>query len=826
MTRNSLLNRLVPMTTLDRFIISEVASPTALGFVAYTFFLLMRPIFSLVEQVFVRGLSWHDAFLLFLNGVPLVVVLSIPMSFLFGVLIAMGRLNSDNEIIAIQAGGISVLRLLRPIVVLSLFFAGVNGYLTVVVMPNSNARLRELKIELFTSARTLGRVEPRIFNETFPNLLLYVDDVDPETGVWDKVFLYDRTQPGIERLTLAQRGQVVTDTDDDETREQNAKRPTAEEPETPWLLLEKVVTHQFEPAKPGTYRVNTNQTQLHKLLLSGSSKVSYREGMRERTTKDLAKIVLAGAPEEPPAAEGKQRTPTDWEKASGELHWRFAIPFACITFGLLALPIGIGSRAGGRGRGFILSIMLIVAYWVLRSNAVLLATEGRMPIWLGEWIANIAMVTLAAILMRKMGRWLGERQRGEGLIRRALKWWRAQRLRRAARVNSGTDSRRPVTGSLPVEVQRRRYVSGFPTLLDRYLLTRLLMPLAMVILTAALLYVVVDVSDRLEDIGKNDVSFDVILTYYWNTLPQIVLDVMPMALLISVLVLLTVLERQLELTALKAAGISLYRVMIPALCIAVVISGCLWVLQEMVVPQANRESKRLLDRIKGRETTRSYRDTDRQWLLARDGSTLYNFRQFDASSQALTQLTMFRIDEDFGLRFHLFANRAEYDNGAWIVGAGTGWFRQIYPDGTDEYHDIDTSLELDVPEGPSYFGQEYRLPAEMSFQDLGSYVQELQESGYNPVALMVRWHQKLTYPLSAVIMVLLALPFGLNRGGQRVTTMQGVALALALGIGYFLLVAILGKMAEASLVAPQLGAWAPVSIAVLFAVNRMTTLRS
>ena len=135
-------------------------------------------------------------------------------------------------------------------------------------------------------------------------------------------------------------------------------------------------------------------------------------------------------------------------------------------------------------------------------------------------------------------------------------------------------------------------------------------------------------------------------------------------------------------------------------------------------------------------------------------------------------------------------------------------------------------MELGVAEGPEYFGQEYSRPSEMSQRELGAYIAELEDSGYRPHRLVVRWHQKIAYPLSALVMVCLALPFGLNRGGRRVSTMQGVALALGLGIGYYLLVAVFGKLGEAAVLPPEVGAWAPIGLAILFAVNRMSTLRT
>ena len=294
--------------------------------------------------------------------------------------------------------------------------------------------------------------------------------------------------------------------------------------------------------------------------------------------------------------------------------------------------------------------------------------------------------------------------------------------------------------------------------------------------------------------------------------------------MIAVLILLTLLERRQELTAFKAGGISLYRVVVPILLIASVVAGAMWVLSESVVPDSNREAKRLLDRIKGRETARSTLSGGRQWLLSRDGESFYSFLQFDDATESMVRFSEFTVDDSMELRFHLVAQRVTYDNGSWY--AQSGWFRRIKTDDSSEFGVISGREEIGIPEGPEYFARERRLPAEMSVGELRAHIDELIESGHRPARLLVRWHQKFAYPLSAFLMVFLALPFGLNRGGRRVTTMQGIAIAVVLGIAYYVAVAFFGKLAEAEVLPAAIGAWAPVILAALFAVNRMTTLRT
>jgi len=810
---------------IDRLTVREIFAPTVLGFMTYTFLVIIRGVYTLIEQVLVRGVALADAARVLLITLPHVAVLTIPMSFLFGVLLAAGRMNADSELVALQAGGIPIRRLLRPILGFALVLAAFNAYLYLFVIPDSSAQLRALKVRLFAGAKNLGRIDPKVFHEEIPNTLLYLRDANSETGEWRDIMLFDNSNPSEERLTLARTGRMVSS---EAIESEGADPTTGELPEADqWIRLEDVVTHQFSRDDPETYRVNRTKSQLIRPSFDGGGTTHYRVSMRDRPTRDIAAFLLGGPlldDEGQPEPEGPDLE-LSRRLAGIELNKRLAIPFACIVFGLLALPLGVGSGSGGRGRGFVISVGVVLAYYLVNNQGEVLAIDGTVPTWVGIWLPNIVLSLVAFVLMFRMGRWLGEREPGSNLIARGIRsiraWWLDLRRRPPAKTGQFTDE---LTGSVPIAIQRRRYANIFPALLDRYLTRRLLPPLLLVLCSTALLYVVVDLSDAIEDVTKNHISADLILSYYANRIPQVFLDVTPMALMISVLIVLTVMEQQRELTALKAAGISLYRLAVPVLLLAAVSAGGLWMLGEFIVPDANREAQRLRDVIRGADTARSYRSSDRQWLLSRNDESIYNFLRYDGETETLIRFTMFQIDEDMNLKFHLFTRRARYLDGKWI--ADSGWFRQFYPDGTDVFRRIDAPLELKIEEGPEYFGQEYRQPSEMTVGELRNYILELVDSGYRPANLVVRWHQKFTYPLSAFVMVLLSLPFALSRGGKRVSTMQGVALALTLGIAYFMLVALFGKLGEVEVLPPIMGAWTPVVLATLFAINRLTTLRT
>ncbi len=554
---------------IDRLMIREILPPTALGFMTYTFMVVMRGIFNLIEQILVRGVAVKDALQVLLITLPHIVVLTIPMSFLFGVLLAVGRMNAENEIVAMQAGGIPAKRLLRPIVALGILLTILNGYLYLVVIPGSGLELRELKVRLFAEAKNLGRIEPGVFHEQLPNVLLYLRDADMDTGEWSDVLFFDSSDPDEERLTLAKRGRMVTAGVD--TKTTSGEMPEVEQ----WIRLEEVVTHQFSRSDPETYRINRTQSQLFRPDMGGGGKVRFRLGMSERPTAELIDFLRGRDLDSPEDSDDTFREgdiEVERRHAAVELNKRLAIPFACVVFAFLALPLGVGSRSGGRGRGFVVSVGVVLVYYLVANQGELMAMEGRVPPWLGIWLPNIVLMIVALYLMTRMGRWLGEREKAENPVSRVVKSIRDWRARRQQPGGNGRNVA-PHTGSIPIQIQRRRYASRFPALFDRYITRRLLPPLLLVVFSTALLYVVGDLSSNIEDMARNNVPAGVILAYYANLVPQVFLDVTPFALMISVLILLTLLERQQEMTALKAAGISLFRLTIPILLVAAVSAG-------------------------------------------------------------------------------------------------------------------------------------------------------------------------------------------------------------------------------------------------------------
>src|SRR5438445_7430683 len=178
------------MKILTRYILKEMVGPTLLGFGFYTFIILMRQLFDFAGMIIKRSLPASTVFELLWLSLPNIIVLTVPMSLLFGILIAIGRLSSDSEIIAMRALGISTRTIYRPVFLFSFLVFLINLYLMNFVLPHGNAELLALRSEIFTS-QIEKEVKPRVFYDDYENLTIYVNDIDPKTLQWKGVFVAD-----------------------------------------------------------------------------------------------------------------------------------------------------------------------------------------------------------------------------------------------------------------------------------------------------------------------------------------------------------------------------------------------------------------------------------------------------------------------------------------------------------------------------------------------------------------------------------------------------------------------------------------------------------
>ncbi|HWN41009.1 MAG TPA: LPS export ABC transporter permease LptF, partial [Thermoanaerobaculia bacterium] len=550
---------------LDRYILSEILGPLALGFLVYTFILLLRFLFESAEMIIRRGLPISIVGELLMLTLPNIVVLTLPMSLLFGILIAMGRLSSDSELIAMRSSGISLLTLYRPILFMSAVFAILNTFLMVYALPWGNHALQQLRLEITTQSIS-QQVQPRVFYEEWEGKVLYVFETPEGEERWKGVFLAESVPSGEDNeITIADWGEVRVEPDGERVV----------------LRLYNAIRHKVNLNSPDRYEISRHR-RLDLILeeqftTEQKAKISVSKGIRELTLKELQDL------KGDPTASPEQRN-----LAEVEIHKKFSIPAACLVFGLFALPLGINNRRGGKASGFALSIGVILLYYVLLSNGEETARYGRIPGWVGMWAPNVLMAAMGLFLLVR-------RNKDKSLLLSRIDRWVRQDVWRGLlflkrRREERREERRVGQGPPPGQIERRRKSRpelmlrlprpllvpqrprlAFPNLLDRYVVRIFTMVFVLVVLSGVSLFVIFDLSETIDEILKNKVSSTVVLNYYKYQSLQMFYDIAPIVVLVTTLMTFSLLARTNEITACKALGMSLYRLALPALAASLLV---------------------------------------------------------------------------------------------------------------------------------------------------------------------------------------------------------------------------------------------------------------
>src|SRR5438094_6977195 len=198
-----------PVRILDRYLVREIVPPLLLALVGLTFVLMLPPIMGSLAQLIAKGVAWTVILRVLITLLPQALSVTIPMALLFGILFGLGRLSGDREFVALQACGVSVFRVFRPIVLLAVLGCAATAYETIVALPNANQTFREITFGVIASWAE-GDIKPRVFFQNFPNRVIYARDIEPSGG-WRDVFLADDTHPDQTTVYLATRGQLVID---------------------------------------------------------------------------------------------------------------------------------------------------------------------------------------------------------------------------------------------------------------------------------------------------------------------------------------------------------------------------------------------------------------------------------------------------------------------------------------------------------------------------------------------------------------------------------------------------------------------------------------
>jgi LPS export ABC transporter permease LptF/LPS export ABC transporter permease LptG len=764
------------MRILTRYILREVTSHALIGAAIFTFVLFTRDLGRILELVVRASAPLPSVAQIFFYTVPFALTYTIPMSVLVGILIGLSRLAADSEITAMRASGMGVWSFGR---VLAIFVAAAWGLALLnglYLAPWSLASLGHLEDQL-KGSQVSYEVQPRVFYEGFPKLVLYVQDVHSAQGgsVWQNVFLADISDGANPRITLASEGILVPEGQD-----------------RLHLHLTNGSTHETDPEHADHYQISTfQQTDIPIELASSENKADEQVPYRAMPTRALRER----------AASVDAATARLYRI---EFHNRFALPTACLVLAMVGIPLGLSSKKSGKSGGFVLTIALVFIYYFISLIGVSFAKQGRVSPAFGAWLANFVFFAAALFLL-----WQAER-RPLSLSAIRLAWKRDQPTASLAENVPGQErSRRrrdPANAFERASTRRRVFSASFPTLLDDYVLRDFFLYLGIIICAFLVLLMVFTLFELLGDILRNQTPAVVVVEYLFNVMPYLLYQAAYLIVLLAVLITFGLMNRSNEITAIKATGTSVYRIVTPVLVTAGVLAAGLFFADQFYLPHANKRQEALHNQIKGKPA-QTYLRPDRRWIFGQHND-IYYYQFFDADRDQFANLTVFQLDPgSFAITERIHADRANWNKSMerWIY--EQGWQRTLRGAAIAGYRTFDVSTFPQLSEEPPYFKKEVKQYSEMNYEELRRYIRDLQQSGFDVVKLRVQLEKKLSFPLVTLIMAVLAVPFSLSAAKKGAIT--GVAVAVGIAVVYTVVSRLFEAMGDISQLPPALAAWSP-----------------
>jgi LPS export ABC transporter permease LptG/LPS export ABC transporter permease LptF len=763
---------------LTRYILGEILSHTLIGCALFTFILFMRDLSHILDMVVRNSSTFTNVMEIFLFMLPNTFKVTIPMAVLVGVLLGLSRLAADSEIIAMRAGGLGIGYFVRVASIVAIGGTLLGLVNSLYVAPRANQAILEMEQELETSQASY-EIEPRVFYEDFKNFVLYVQDVRGGTGAanWRQVFMADVSDPSTPKITTAASATVANDGNRDSGQEL-------------LMRLRNGAEHESEAGQPQQYNISTFATTDMPLALSQQSDVHL--GRVDTVIYAMPMKTLLERTHGPDAM-----------RFLIELHSRFSYPAACLVLMLVGVPLGVASRRGGKSSGFVFTILLVLLYYILSYTGIALGKQNRLSAFWAVWLANILFAGSGIFLLWQMA--------SGGRVLSTLTSWFSRSPKpnpEGACKSNGV----PLSGLLSrfqSRPQRAKARGVFPRILDEYVVREFLNTFFLVLFGFVMLMLVFTFFELVGDILRNHIALSTVGAYLINLTPSMLYQIAPLAVLIAVLVTFGVLNRNSELIAMKATGISLYRLVIPIVSIAAILAVSLFLFDNFYLPQANRKQEALRSIIKGRPP-QTFLHPEQKWIFGQphpgEPGRIFYYQFFDPDHNEFANLSLFEFNPStFALSRRIFAARVNWNPGTETWSFHDGWERDIDGPNVTQYREFKQTNFSEIHEEPTYFKKESLQSQEMNFGQLDRYIGDLRQSGFDTMRLRVALWQKLAYPLVAIIMAVLAIPFALSMG--RRGSLTGIAVAIGVALAYFVVNALFSALGNVNYLPAPLAAW-------------------
>ncbi len=715
----------------------------------------------------------------FVNGValsllPSVLIFTLPMAVLAGTIIGLGRMGSDSELVAMRAAGVSTASLLLPPLLLGLIATLPSAYLNLHEGPQALRHLRTLAIR-GALYKLDSPVEPRTFTTEIPRYVIYVRDGDKARGQWERVFIQTQDADHSTRLITARSGRIDS---------------SAEKSE---LVLQDATTTKLPPTESGNPSYVVEHLRELRLALDTGrrdllARIQQAESSPEQMNWTELRELAANA------------TGSEKREATMLVHKRLAFSLAPLVFSFLGAALALRMRRGGRGLGVLLSLLVMLSYYLTTIAGDQMARAGTLPGRVGPWLATALTLVIGFTLLV--------------LRRREVTWFKPKTTPTTFK------ARERIGRSAMKRLGARQWLVSFPTLLDLGLLRMMTMSFLFGFLALVAIFNIFTVFELWRFIAANHAGAKLIAEYLFYLLPLVSVELFPGSVLVAMLMTYALTAKRREAVAWWASGQSVYRLMLPGFAFTLLIAAGSWAIQERVMPQANVMQDSLRAKIRG-NIAQIATGSEKRWLVSTDGRRIYAY-EFDDLRQVLWKPSIYDFDDQQVELKRVITG----EEGKWVASnefeiAHAQW---INLDDAHVTRQSAAQLKISGVDPPAVFKPTVDRPSQLSADHLRTYIKTLKARGTDTAALAVALQRKYATPFSVIVMALIGMPLAISFG--RKSTVIALCSAVVVSLAFWLVTGGFEQLGEHALLPPGPAVWTPIVIFAcggLYFISRVRT---
>ncbi|MFC2140464.1 LptF/LptG family permease [Candidatus Auribacterota bacterium] len=363
------------MKIIRRYIIKELAGPAMLSLVVLTLVMFTARLLKLTDLVINKGISIELVGKLFLGMIIFLLGYTIPMSLLTSVLLTFGRMSSDNEICAIRASGISLYKIMIPVIYLSLLVSAGSIVLQDQIIPRVRFGMKQIVAEI-GKKKPLAALEPFTFINSFQNFVLFFRDI--EKGKVKDIVIYEpQKEKNITRVIVAKTGKFI---------------PTEKGSGFRLKLFDGSIDEPDPLEKSSSYKLKfkTYETELE--FVEHQTNV-VRKKLYHMTTRELLTKMKE-----------LKKIDVDTRPIVIEINKKFSLAFSAFVLILIGLPLAIKTHKSEKSVNFALSLGIFILYYIFFAGGEALSQKGTLPAYLGTWLPNIVFAVLGMTLIVRVSK--------------------------------------------------------------------------------------------------------------------------------------------------------------------------------------------------------------------------------------------------------------------------------------------------------------------------------------------------------------------------------------------------------------------------------------